>query len=97
MLAKDPDSFVASKAAVDYDVLNCVNRSAETKIECKEDFVPGQSKEYCYKDFKLTMDYEDGVNLCKDHGAKIMTIFDYIQILDLVKIISSGTYSSLKC
>jgi hypothetical protein len=64
MMAKDPDSFVASKAAADFTSSNCVNVTADAKIECNAGFVLDQSKVLCYKDLKLKAQYENGVSLC---------------------------------
>ncbi len=91
MMAKDPDSFVASKAADDFtSSTNCVNATADSKIECNAGFVLDQSKVLCYKDLKLKAQYENGVSLCNGLDAGLINIFANNQILDFAKLFDLG-------
>jgi hypothetical protein len=90
MMAKDPDSFVASKAAADFTSSNCVNVTADSKIECNAGFVLDQSKVLCYKDLKLKAQYENGVSLCNGLDAGLINIFANNQILDFAKLFDLG-------
>jgi hypothetical protein len=91
MMAKDPDSFVASKAAADFtSSTNCVNATADAKIQCNDGFVLDQSKTLCYKDLKLKAQYENGVSLCEGLDAEYINIFANNQILDFAKLFNLG-------
>jgi hypothetical protein len=90
MMTKDPDSFVASKAAADFTSSNCVNATAESKIECNAGFVLDQSKVLCYKDLKLKAQHENGVSLCNGMDAGLINIFANNQILDFAKLFDLG-------